>query len=1493
MTRLIDLLLNENNKLAAEKLLKKNGVLSDLEKGEFFKKFYELDPTSVRYPDNPKFLITLIKWFLEDPTNRQYTLIKTEFETYLEQSRLNQWRGDDVVIKDISKFPKFSNFATEVHRISSLYRKTASEEHDDSVKVSGTNVEVLGKRIDRNDITYPSLDDVEKLKDIVVIRADNMAKSKLYGCGLGHGDGWCTAKKSGNYFYEYRFGNYGNIGESTLYYVYFPTRYSKNPEDDDAVLHFGVNDQGEISFTNRSNDESTQTLSWLKNNYEEFSGVLNMKKIFPHIPITTKERTIRSLDDELTDEEFYNLSNNDKLMYLQSGDRIINLNKFNSMNETLKSNYLGIIENSNGVLHRDVFVAIRKTAYGKRYITNTPVRVFLSMFKSDYAGFFKQPVRLEIILSIIENKKNNLTSKEVFDLLMFSSNKDYILKIGDKLTKSNIDKLESNQISHLLKHSSGTNESFTVMLNLLQRSDVSKVQPIDVERLISNISEFDPEEKIDRLIEFVLTNFSNFTDSVVNKILLKARHTIKYKNDNNNIVSLFITDRQRYSSPFSDDFVYSMFKYATNKTEAIARIVSLGYDIKKLQGSYILHLFEDYIDTLDELETTEKILGSAISNLSVYQFNTFFSYETKLFHEKLKVLIKYNREKIEDGSIVYLFTRKAAKSDLQNEYIELIGKERLQSMDALSLYSIIQGIEDFAGFIKLVNIDKIFTFYEINSLYNVFTNGVISEVKNKQWLDLLLTKYTLSAKDLVQLLQIYPETDTLLNTVNRNIYDRLDPDVFFEIWSNSYIEQDTYKKILRLFGNKLLELPPKSIANLLRNLFIEKSLLIFDFLREKNYDFHNEEIVVLLSRFTTHGYYGVEDVAAIVGVNKISQLDNKSIIDLITKTSFKIGEISFLLKYIPLSMFTEDVIVAALQKSSNLNTTTLFKTFEENNLLSKITPLGLQKILDSGQTLFESFINYYNRKNELTNPDIGYTFLVSMRKYSSYSILLDKLNIESWFDKLSEKQIHELFRDNTGYSSRLVILFAKASLNVVAKLSDENFDTLAQLPTWVGGKDNVLNKLKQKPNLNAKNVMSLFDSVGTTDKLNDLNKNALNQLTQLDIITLLYRNVYLRDLLKMIKMLGSVNMNKLDGTDLYNLLIVYVVNNIRDFRSFQQEEKQVPVAILSELSEFLYKIPADKFAEIETTYNLFGRNNIDLLKFLKNRKITTGFENFIKSTNYVFLQWFTKLYFRYAMYDGFHRLAVDSPLDNDIQDYLKVIGVYIKTHNNTLNYTEFESIMRVMENYGLQVKDHINIFLQFLSKTIKTKLYSYLRTYNAGRKYNNKVIKEYKRYYADLLFENSSFSQENLDKALDIERKAYPPHMQFINSYIEGGGQLDVYDIADYLECNVNNIVFHMGSNWFILGCVQGNELEIADWASDGGMSISGVKAFFSVLRQYKDKTITCNARETTSYRLIKKAEKIGYLTILDEQPWSWGGVTMIDMKFKFNENFMNKSKTP
>jgi len=375
-------------------------------------------------------------------------------------------------------------------------------------------------------------------------------------------------------------------------------------------------------------------------------------------------------------------------------------------------------------------------------------------------------------------------------------------------------------------------------------------------------------------------------------------------------------------------------------------------------------------------------------------------------------------------------------------------------------------------------------------------------------------------------------------------------------------------------------------------------------------------------------------------------------------------------------------------------------------------------------------------------------------------------------------------------------------------------------------------------------------------------------IDQLDAprITELLLGIYNTERMRLLlDLLGNNNLNKLNEIQIYNVLTAPIYG----------KDKYMGRKLLIQFKKVLNKLSPEMMLKLKMS-PYFEPSVVDAMVFIGTGKFTSSFLATIKNGNYTFLKDFTDLCFN----------TIDK-IQTPINYYLRVLGEYIRTHNNTLNYTEFEVIMRELELN--KTSDAINAVLQFLSKVLKTKLYTYLNTYNKGRKYNDKVIKEYKRYYADLLLEDSSFSQENLDKALDIERKAYPPHMQLINSYIEQGGTLDIYDIADYLECSINDIVFYMGSNWFILGCNKGNELEIADWASDGGMSPGAVKTFFSVLSQYKGKTITCSARETTSYKLIKNAEKIGYVTVLEEEEWSWGGVKMVDLKFRFSDKFMNR----
>jgi hypothetical protein len=437
----------------------------------------------------------------------------------------------------------------------------------------------------------------------------------------------------------------------------------------------------------------------------------------------------------------------------------------------------------------------------------------------------------------------------------------------------------------------------------------------------------------------------------------------------------------------------------------------------------------------------------------------------------------------------------------------------------------------------------------------------------------------------------------------------------------------------------------------------------------------------------------------------------------------------------------------------------------------------------------------------------------------------------------------------------------------LGKISDKSFEEIVEGLPGASYTDDVIRKLLTKSNLNGDNMYHLIAHASVSFFKYEF-KSYKQVIDQLDAprITELLLGIYNTERMRLLlDLLGNNNLNKLNEIQIYNVLTAPIYG----------KDKFMGRKLLIQFKKILNKLSPEMMLKLKMS-PYFEPSVVDAMVFIGTGKFTSSFLATIKNGNYTFLKDFTDLCFN----------TIDK-IQTPINYYLRVLGEYIRTHNNTLNYTEFEVIMRELELN--KTSDAINAVLQFLSKVLKTKLYTYLNTYNKGRKYNDKVIKEYKRYYADLLFEDSSFSQENLDKALDIERKAYPPHMQLINSYIEQGGTLDIYDIADYLECGINDIVFYMGSNWFILGCNKGNELEIADWASDGGMSPGAVKTFFSVLSQYKGKTITCSARETTSYKLIKNAEKLGYVTVLEEEEWSWGGVKMVDLKFRFSDKFMNR----
>ena len=1478
------MIIDENNKIASEKLLNKSTKLTDVEKSEYFKKFYELDPTSKRYPDNPKNLITLIKWFLEDPVERQYELIKLEYETYLEQSRLNQWRGADVVIKDIAKFPNFRAFAEEVHRITAKYRKSNSKSSSSEIKDSGSKIEVVGKTIDKKDITYMT-------DEVVVARADTMHKSIQYGSGFSS---WCTARSSGNYFYEYRFGSYGDVGESTMYYVYFPKRYSENPTRDDTVLHFGVNDEGDISYTDRSNNEQVQTLSWLKSEYPEFKDVTNMQEIFPHKEITSSERKVRDLPNKMSDDDFYALSNEDKLIYLQSGsDRVINLNKFKSMSDDLKSNYLGIIENSESFLDIDILDSIKNTSMGRRYFKNLS-NDNLDSTLHHYVYRQKFSNMVEMIRLIIENKKDNLENRNVWTILSYVfdyiSEPDVALDIAKRIGQSNINQLKSNQVKQLL--SADSRLSFETRVEILNKTVINTLGVNDLSNLLQDYANHDS----DKMIRYILQNFNDglTNDSLVESIL-KSLDQIKSNNklDIQSVIFQLIDVRKNLGKPFDGSVITTFIKYATNTSDVIDRMGG-SYNANTIDANELLKLMfaMSRKNTIDQFE---QHFGSSLPNITNDTIATFLY---KLDHDYAwgsitNILLKYTASKWSTDQITRLvkITVNDEESNPQRDllienYLKMFGVGRWNEFSSNQLVQILSAFVNVISAIEQV-FGKDFILSKLN--FRDFTPLYVASARpeaidrNTKLLEFLVQNYQLTSIDIITHLRYFPvkKFESIVGTDNMN---KLTDDDLFVLLNDNYIDTVVFESYIRRYIDKILQLSPYQISALLK-VRLYNALILFNVLFENNYDFTNDQIVQFIGKVssaTWNGHFSPNEMPRILeklGKYRLQRLDNDSLVKLGEANCYDFEKF---LNYVSIDSLNVEAIRTFLKVAYGRSDLYKFKTVFERlkTVVNKLTSDDIIYLMTLDSNVADFLLNYITTTNpslftsSFINSILKYTRDQKIYKFSSDKLFekIGKENVNKSLDTLDVDSFNALvFKHAETFNNRPYIygLIKTISESNLGKVSDWAFKHMLDTLSGTYNSDNMFRKLLTKPNLNVENMYHLLLSAPISFFKYELTsyKPIIDQLSTSQIAELLTEIYYVDRYRALIELLGDKNINRLDGKQIGSIIRTSMYGN----------GKETNRKLVMYFRKILHKLPPEDMEKMKQS-QYFEPNDIESIAFMGNGKFTASFLNTIKNGNYKFLNYFTNLSFN-------NTDVTQTPIKTPINYYLRFLGEYIRSHNNTLNYTEFEVIMRSIEEFP----DVVNAVLHFLSKVLKTKLYTYLNTYNKGRKYNDKVIKEYKRYYSDLLLEDSSFSQENLEKALDIERKAYPPHMQLINSYIEEGGTLDIYDIADYLECGINDIVFYMGSNWFILGCNKGNELEIADWASDGGMSPGAVKKFFSVLSQYKDKTITCSARDTTSYKLIKSAEKLGYVTVLEEEEWSWGGVKMVDLKFRFSDKFMNR----
>ena len=141
----------------------------------------------------------------------------------------------------------------------------------------------------------------------------------------------------------------------------------------------------------------------------------------------------------------------------------------------------------------------------------------------------------------------------------------------------------------------------------------------------------------------------------------------------------------------------------------------------------------------------------------------------------------------------------------------------------------------------------------------------------------------------------------------------------------------------------------------------------------------------------------------------------------------------------------------------------------------------------------------------------------------------------------------------------------------------------------------------------------------------------------------------------------------------------------------------------------------------------------------------------------------------------------------------------------------------------------------------------------------------------------TDFTTEDVIAIKRIERKAYENNrglMQLQDCETDE-------DIKDY--CETDDVTCLMGDNFYLMVGEHDDHYEVVDLAKESGLvNIHKVVAFLQSMD--KDKPFTFDARENTSYKIIKALSKAGRCEIEKDTTYTWCGETFHDIKAYFGK---------
>lgn len=126
-----------------------------------------------------------------------------------------------------------------------------------------------------------------------------------------------------------------------------------------------------------------------------------------------------------------------------------------------------------------------------------------------------------------------------------------------------------------------------------------------------------------------------------------------------------------------------------------------------------------------------------------------------------------------------------------------------------------------------------------------------------------------------------------------------------------------------------------------------------------------------------------------------------------------------------------------------------------------------------------------------------------------------------------------------------------------------------------------------------------------------------------------------------------------------------------------------------------------------------------------------------------------------------------------------------------------------------------------------------------------------------------------------IEAAAYPPSMRQLQNVATWK------EVADYCECRAEELLVLSGESWYLLAAEHEDYVEIADLAATGGLGSAIWRIIAAAKGRWAGKTVVCDARQGTSYCLLKALERRGIVRVISETPWEWEDEKMFEVKLK------------